>query len=332
MRIRFNYTATSIRKIKDSKKPIFNDIEKDVIYTFSGKSSLALLLRYYRQSGKLKNKSEQVLVSPWMGYWIYMTMDKFCFPTTVFNENVRGILLYHQWGFPQKTDEILSFCKEKKLFCIEDCAHAFQSFYQGKRLGTFGDASLFSLAKFFPSVVGGAIWTKSDKMKTFIKKTLSEHESDLARKAFAHRIKLDSYPTKKNYIELERYYVIYDKLLKCPDYSLAAVRQQLINGALEIRRKNFNLFKEAFAGYDHMETLFKENVLPWAIPLFFRKKVCEKIATALARENIESGVYHFDINRNMLKPNFIECVAVPCHQGMATEDVMKAIEIIRKSA
>lgn len=329
-KINFNYTSISKNKLYYKKYPIFDKLERDIIYTFSGKSALSLLLRYYRANNRLENKASQVLITHWIGYWVYMIMHKHCFPTTTFNPKVRGVVIYHQWGFPQDIEYIINFCKEKKLFCIEDCAHSFFGFHKGKRLGTFADSAIFSLAKFFPCVVGGAIYTKNDHLKKFINKTFQEDETELAKKGFNQRKRFDQNPNKQNRIKQEQYYAIYDMLLKCPQYSLSAVKGQLYhNKALQLRRNNYNLYREAFNNYDYMEIL-KKDILPWAIPLFFKKSVCEKIVKNLRDMKVESGIYHFDINKNMLKPDFRECLAVPCHQGMTANDTLRIIKTIKR--
>ena len=57
----------------------------------------------------------------------------------------------------------------------------------------------------------------------------------------------------------------------------------------------------------------------------------KKIAAALQKAGFESGVYHFDINRNMLQPRFVECAALPCHQHLSQKDIQKIIRIVRRA-
>jgi|GEM_PF-2515723 dTDP-4-amino-4,6-dideoxygalactose transaminase len=68
------------------------------------------------------------------------------------------VLVTHYFGFPQmEIEKIKSVCEENKAFLIEDCAHAFQSEFNGKELGSFGDMAIFSLRKFFNIPDGGAL-------------------------------------------------------------------------------------------------------------------------------------------------------------------------------
>ncbi len=332
MKITFNNTDITGNRLCRKRIPIFDDLEDNVIYTFSGKSALSILLRYFRSTGKLKNKAGQVLVPHWLGYWVYMIMHKQCFPCTVYNPSVKGILVYHQWGFPQRMEPILEFCKNHDLFCIEDCAHAFEGSYKNRRLGTYGDAALFSLAKFFPCVTGGAIYSNSADIRKFAFKTLGEHNTALARSVFRHRITCDINPSEENITELERNYAVYDKLSQCMHYSRAVVQQHVVEHTLEKRRKYFSWFVDAFGGYDFLELFPGDMITPWAVPLFFSKNVSVKVVQALQKNSIETGIYHFDVQRNMLNPEFKECVAVPCHQGLTEDEIERIITIIKKAA
>lgn len=332
MKITFNYTSSRMRGLDKNNFPIMGSLEPDTSYVFSGKSAIALLLRYYRQTGILKNKSEEVLVPHWLGTWVYMMMHKFCFPATTISEETKILLVYHQWGFPQNMDKIMAFVKAHNLVVIEDCAHAFESYYKGKKVGTFGDAAIFSLAKFFPSVMGGAIYSKNKKIHAFVREKIRiEDNPNLAADALKNRKAFDASPNTKNSILLEQYYAVYDKMLACPPYSEAVARNEMARGLLGNRERNFNLLKEAFAKQGYMKGLEKENVLPWIVPLFLPKKLNQKVAQALINQGIESGVFHFDLNRNMLEPDFRECIGVPVHQGISEKEMVKIISIIQKA-
>jgi len=333
VRITFNYTDTSNNKLYRKKYPIFGEFEENIIYTFSGKTSLSIILDYFLQAGKLNNKMGQMLVPSWLGAWVYKTMQGYCFPTLSLNNHTRGVFVYHQWGFPQRMDEIIEFCKKKDIFVIEDCAHAFDSQYKGKMVGTYGDASIFSFSKYFSSVVGGAIYTENDDMKKQIKEKLKKDDNSLLRKAFRHRMAYDKNPTRENQIGLGMYYAVYNRILKCPYYSLSVVKQQIVEKALEKRRKNHKYFIKELKQYmdiDGVGFLDDQGVTPWVTPLFFSKRIGKKVVEKLIENEIESGSYNFDINRNILNPNFVECVIIPCHHGMSNDNISQIMDIIFK--
>lgn len=327
----FNYTPKKLEDIALSGTPVFGELEKNIIYTFSGKSALTMLLRYYRSTGQLRDRTEQVLVPEWLGTPVYSIMQKYSFPSTVFHTKIRGVMAYHQWGFPQDMETLMNFCAEHKLFLIEDCAHSFESYYKGRRLGTFGDTAFFSLSKFFPSVVGGAVYATRDTIKEFLRSVQNKDNRELSQKIFAHCFTMDNHPTEENHIDLIRNYQVYDKVLHCPDYSLAVAQREIAHNTLERRKKNYEQFKNAFASMPYFSTLIEDDVLPWAVPLFFDEATCTKVANIVRENGINTDVYHFDVNRNMLNPHFVACVLMPCHQGLDEEYIEKSITLIKKA-
>jgi len=289
-------------------------------YTFAGKSALALALRYYREEGLLNDKSEQVLVPEWLGTWVYMTMHHYCFPTTVMNKKVRGIMVYHQWGFPQKMEAIEKFARTHGFFVIEDCAHTIESEYKGTQTGTFGDVSIWSLSKFFSTPVGGGLYTKDKKLRHFVENAYQDHDKRLEQ----HVIQ----SLQSGGAEVARAYAVYDRLSVCPAHAKAIAECEYKNGAIERRRQNFIFLRKEFWGREEEKLLEDSEVVPWLVPLF-AGAANKKIATALSKEGYESDVYHFDVNRNMLKPKFVECVGVSCHQEMSRAVIEKMIGIIK---
>jgi dTDP-4-amino-4,6-dideoxygalactose transaminase len=73
------------------------------------------------------------------------------------NGEGRGVLLTHFFGFPQFLGPIREMCERKKVFLIEDCAHAFLSKSGVEDLGSTGDVGIFSLLKSLPVPNGGAL-------------------------------------------------------------------------------------------------------------------------------------------------------------------------------
>lgn len=82
----------------------------------------------------------------------------------------KALIVVHLYGQPVDIDKALDICKRHKLLLIEDCAQAQGAEYKGKKVGTFGDAAVFS---FFPSKTlggfgdGGAVTAKD---KTILRK------------------------------------------------------------------------------------------------------------------------------------------------------------------
>ena len=89
------------------------------------------------------------------------------------NQKTRAIIIVHLYGLMPNMDEIVSICKENKLYLIEDCAQAHGALWNNKKAGTFGDISCFS---FYPGKNlgaygdGGGIGTNSDELNEKIRK------------------------------------------------------------------------------------------------------------------------------------------------------------------
>lgn len=77
----------------------------------------------------------------------------------------RAILPVHFAGRPCEMDSLLDLTKQHGLRIIEDCAHAIESEYKGKRAGTFGDFGCYSfyVTKNLTTGEGGMVVTKSEE-------------------------------------------------------------------------------------------------------------------------------------------------------------------------
>ena len=60
------------------------------------------------------------------------------------NKNTKAILIVHFAGRPCEMEKILKLSRKYKLALIEDCAHAIESTYKRKHVGTFGTFGCFS--------------------------------------------------------------------------------------------------------------------------------------------------------------------------------------------
>ena len=77
-------------------------------------------------------------------------------------KNTKAVIIVHLEGRPCDMKPILKVVKKYNLFLIEDCAHAFESIYNNKHCGTFGDFGCFSFysTKNLTTAEGGMVVTK----------------------------------------------------------------------------------------------------------------------------------------------------------------------------
>jgi perosamine synthetase len=86
-------------------------------------------------------------------------------------KTVQGIQPVHLYGHPADIGELRELCDSKRMWLVEDCCQAHGAKYQGKKVGSLGDAACFS---FYPSKNmtvlgdGGITVTNSRKLATKI--------------------------------------------------------------------------------------------------------------------------------------------------------------------
>lgn len=89
------------------------------------------------------------------------------------NENTKAIVVQHTFGSPANLGRIMEICNKHNIVLLEDCAHSLGGEYNGRKLGTFGKASFFSLGrdKIISSVYGGIVVTNdaelADKLEDY---------------------------------------------------------------------------------------------------------------------------------------------------------------------
>jgi dTDP-4-amino-4,6-dideoxygalactose transaminase len=82
-----------------------------------------------------------------------------------------GIVGVHLWGRACDVDALTHIAKRRNLRLLFDAAHAFGCSYNGRMVGTFGDAEVFSFhaTKFLNSFEGGAVVTNDDELANKIR-------------------------------------------------------------------------------------------------------------------------------------------------------------------
>ncbi len=87
-------------------------------------------------------------------------------------KRTKAILPVHYGGHPADLDEIMEIVKEKKIFLVEDAAHACGARYKGRFIGPFGDLTCFSFhaVKNLSVGEGGMITTNNKKFAERLRK------------------------------------------------------------------------------------------------------------------------------------------------------------------
>lgn len=82
-----------------------------------------------------------------------------------------GIVAVHNFGNPADVDALEEIARRHRLKLVFDAAHGFGTLYQGKPIGRFGDAEVFSLSptKLLVAGEGGVVATNSDALADHIR-------------------------------------------------------------------------------------------------------------------------------------------------------------------
>lgn len=62
-------------------------------------------------------------------------------------EKTKAVILVHLAGWPCDVAEIVSYCRNKGIYIIEDCAQAHGAKYNNKKVGTWGDINAWSFCQ-----------------------------------------------------------------------------------------------------------------------------------------------------------------------------------------
>jgi CDP-6-deoxy-D-xylo-4-hexulose-3-dehydrase len=86
------------------------------------------------------------------------------------SERTRAVMIAHTLGNPFDLETIAAFCREHKLYLIEDCCDALGAKFNGKLVGTFGELATVSFypAHHITTGEGGCVVTNKPLLKTMV--------------------------------------------------------------------------------------------------------------------------------------------------------------------
>ena len=149
-------------------------------------------------------------------------------------KKTKAIIPVHLYGMPCQMDRIMKIAQKHKLFVIEDAAHAIETWYKKRKIGSLGDVTVFSfyVTKNLTTAEGGMVTSNNrvliDKMRIF-----SLH--GLSRDAYKR------YSTRK--------FSLYECLMPGFKYNLTDIASALglsqlkrLDANLKIRQKQWKLY------------------------------------------------------------------------------------------
>jgi len=97
-----------------------------------------------------------------------------------------AILITHYFGLVDNNfAELKDLIKKRSIYLIEDCAHTIGGSFQGKNLGTFGDAAIFSIRKFLKIPHGGVLFINNHDLEGINFSSPSKEATEMDKNIFA---------------------------------------------------------------------------------------------------------------------------------------------------
>jgi dTDP-4-amino-4,6-dideoxygalactose transaminase len=323
--------AASRQSVERVERVLAAEFSWPVVNLFSARVGLYLALKAYGLSA-----DDEVLVPEHISHCVVDVIEKVCRPSYELSDRTRALVPVHQLGYPQRMDEIMEVAKIRNLLVVEDCAHSLRSKYRGTRIGFFGAASVFSFPKVLPSILGGCLVSQDSLVLDYAARYLRDNKS-FWRQAY------QNFVLGPTLINAEATNPVIQRLFACiveGNWKLfvklpnptTLVSHLLEDGLRNLddwsdkRRANLEFIKTRLR-QDYLDGLEKESeVVPFAVPYLCRKP--EKVYQALKALKILAGLSQFDMNRNMLEPDFRLVVALPCHHDLSFEQIEQMLKTL----
>ncbi|PKP62036.1 UDP-4-amino-4,6-dideoxy-N-acetyl-beta-L-altrosamine transaminase [Candidatus Atribacteria bacterium HGW-Atribacteria-1] len=260
------------------------------------------------------------------------------------NDKTKAIMPVHFAGQPCEMEKIMKIAKDNNLLVIEDAAHAISAEYEGRKIGTIGDATSFSFypTKNMTTGEGGMVTTNDEKLRERLKVW------------GLHGISKDAW--KRYSAEGSWYYEVV-----CPGYkynmtdiqaSLGLHQLEKLNNFQKKRENIVKAYNEAFKDMKEITIPFVKNNIKHAWHLYVIKIVSEKLKInrnqfieALKAENIGTSVHFIPAHLQPYYrdtfgfkkgdfPNaeyaFERVISLPLFPKMSDKDVKDVINSVKK--
>ena len=240
----------------------------------------------------------------------------------------KAVMPVHLAGATAELDPIL----ELGIPVVEDAAHAIESVYRGRKVGSISHATAFSLyaTKNVAAGEGGIVTTDSDSLAAEL------HKLRLMRRGHGSTYDIEVAGYKAN---------LSDVLA-----SLALVQLGRIEEHAEIRRRHFAAYDAGVADLDGIEPLARNETNVHALHLYIVRidparagAARDEYAQALADENIGTSIHFLPVHRlTYYRERFpelqlpvaeragAEVLSLPLSAAHSDEDIQDAISALRR--
>ena len=146
-------------------------------------------------------------------------------------DETKAIVIVHCLGFNAIDDELIQIAKDKNIILIEDCCESHGACYNDKKVGSFGDISVFSFffGHHITTVEGGMISTNNEKI------------DELAKLFRSHGMTREV--SKETQINYQREYPDLNPLFTfvVPGFNMRSTEMNAVLGIEQMKRIDYNV-------------------------------------------------------------------------------------------
>ncbi len=309
------------------EKALAEWFEAPVILLASGRTGLHLAL----QALGYDRYRHRVAVPPYLSRCVVSAITPSAF--VVDGTAADAVLLYHQYGFPQRG-------RPASSVVVEDIAHAFFARPDGGARPWAGDVAIFSLPKSFAMQgLGGGLVVRDPALADRVRERMANAPAappgvrDWMR--YVIQSAYDDDPRRPERVFVDS---AYELLLKFPrpdaeDLAGVPTTPAAFARVGRERAERVRVYRELLGPRANALDFWPdtEAIVPFALPYFGDgdPATLGRIDRALDEAGVRAGVYHVDIRRDMTRPEYRPCVLVPCHQAIALDRFQAICQIVK---
>lgn len=256
-----------------------------------------------------------------------------------------AVVTVHYWGFPQPMDRLIPLADRAGVPVVEDCALALFSSSQGRLLGDFGQAALFSLPKTLPVPDGGLLW---------LKRAGQPNRPPVGRNLVG-LAKLLVYKIEELIGLSARTYLLADPKIRARAYasdseapsragrisatSWAIAQNNSAARIIQLRRRNYQRWAERTRDMDKLSPVFPdlpEGVCPLGFPVLAAPTARDRIRDGLHRRGVAVRSFWDRLAPEIERggyPNALELsrriLTLPVHQTLSQRSLDRTARLLK---
>ena len=249
-------------------------------------------------------------------------------------KRTKAVLPVHYSGQPVDMDRLLKSGKKHGFKIVEDAAHAFGSFYKGKKIGSLGDMTCFSFdqIKNVTCGEGGCIATNNSKWakKIILMRLLGIDKETLVRyknkRSWLYNIKSIGF----------RYH------MSNINAAIGLAQMKKMEKTISRKKHMVNEYDKAFANMKEIDIVNKnyDEIAPFNY-IIKVKKNRNRLIDFLKEKGIDTGIHYipnhiqsffrkFRVKLPVTEKLYKEILTLPLYYGMSDKDVLHVINSVKE--